>query len=65
MALTLGPVTVMRTSEYTGYRTLLQKAYALHTLIWMHGENNPPFGSGIEEADAELGDAISRVPAPK
>ncbi len=64
MPLTIGPITVMRTTEHRSYRRLLTAAYALHQLIWMHGENNEPFGFGVEDADAKLSDAISRVPPP-
>jgi len=64
MVFRLGPLTLISSSLLDSYRTVAARAYALHQIIWMHGENSPPFGSGVEEADEQLAEALSRIPPP-
>jgi hypothetical protein len=53
-------ITVMSTKTRLAYRVLSNKAYALHQTIWYSDVLDEP---AVKALDAELSDALSRVPA--
>ena len=61
--LKLGPITIMFTDEHDDYKNLVNKAYAVHQLIWYDGMTTEEGQAKIRESDAELSYAISLVPA--
>lgn len=62
MIIKIGPIVIMDSKTRAAYKTMFNKAYALHQTI-NYADDLTKAGPQIRALDAELSEAISYVPA--